>query len=197
MKTNPVRPLGIAAQFSRSVVAVLALLAGLTVLGVHPARASDETRKDDSNTQTAVALHWLADWDARNWEACWNGFSPEIKANIRLYKWDLAEGYYKDRLGGAQTRKYLRTESTLIPGNVVIVEFEVTFEHKGLRNEGVYLEKQPDGSWSVYALVNKPVNAMWPRQWGDVSAATPPLDIHWTPGLYANSLDSLGSTPGT
>jgi hypothetical protein len=165
-------------------------------MGVGPVRAAAEGVKDESNAQTAIALHWLADWDARNWEACWNGFSPEIKANIRLYKWNLAEGYYKDRLGGAQTRKFLRIESTLIPGNVVIVEFEVTFEHKGLRNEGVYLEKQPDGSWSVYALVNKPVSSMWPRQWGDVSAATPPLDIHWTPGLYSNSLDALGSTPG-
>jgi hypothetical protein len=168
--------------FSRFWPASVIPLFVIAAIAAGPMRAEGDVSKDDSAGLSAIALHWLADWDARNWAACWNAFSPDVKGNIRLDRWSLAEGYFKDHLGDLKSRKFAKVDSTLIPGDIVIVEFDSLFEHKGPRSEGIYLEKEPNGSWGVYALVNKPVTAEWPRQFGDVTAGSPPLDIHWAPG---------------
>jgi hypothetical protein len=172
-------------RFSRSLRAAIAPLLLIAAVGVRPVRGADANSNEDPSALSAIALHWLADWDARNWEACWNAFSPEIKGNIRLDKWSLAEGYFEDHLGKLRSRKFTKIETTIIPGDVEIVEFESSFEHVGNRSEGIYLQKGSKGSWSVYALVIKPMSAEWPRQYrDDSSAGSRPLELHATPGLF-------------
>ena len=133
---------------------------------------------------SAIALHWLADWDAKNWDACWNAFRPDVRLNIRvaLDRWDLRAKYFQEHLGKLNSRKFTGVESTIIPGDVVIVEFASSFEHVGPRSEGVYLARAADGAWSIYGFWNKSVTARWPRQWAyDLNAGAPPLDESFGP----------------
>lgn len=170
----------------------LFLIAVMAVCPVRTARAADS--KEDPGALSAVALHWLADWDAKNWDACLNAFRPDVRLNIReaLDRWNLRAKYFQEHLGKLNFRKFSKVESTVIPGDVVIVEFASSYEHEGPRSEGVYLSKTDDGAWSVYAYWNKPVTARWPRQYVDnLNAAAPPLDDSFGPKPFgANSQSS-------
>jgi hypothetical protein len=145
---------------------------------VPPTRAADSDASiADPSVVSAIASQWLANWNARNWEACWNAFSPDVRLNIKLYKWDIREGYYEDHLGKLISRKFLKVERTLIRGDVVIVEFESTYEHVGLRNEGIYLEMAGSTALGIYAMVNKPTSVEWPWLFGGDAAGSRPLEI--------------------
>jgi hypothetical protein len=155
----------------------LFLIAAMAIFPVRTASAADSD--EDPSVLSAISMNWLTDWDAMNWDACWNAFSPDVRLNIRvaLDRWDLRAKYFQEHLGKLNSRKFSKVESTIIPGDVVIVEFASSFEHVGPRSEGIYLEKLADGSWSVYGYWNKPVTTRWPRQWAyDLNAGARPLD---------------------
>jgi hypothetical protein len=134
----------------------------IAAASVQPARAADAAPGYDSRALSAIAMHWMSEWDAQNWASCWQEFCPLVQANERDFKWSLREFYHQEFLGKPLSRKFVNLERTMIRGEIVIVEFETTFEHKGLRSEGVYLEKESNGAWTIYAHWTKALTEEWP-----------------------------------
>ncbi len=153
-------------SFARFLPTWAAALAAVAVLFPAPARAAEGALNENPSILEPIATRWLADWDAGNWEVCWNAFSPQVQGNSRLDKWTVRETNLRYELGKALSRKFIQVDGTLFPGDVVvIVEFETTFEHKGVMSEGVFLKQEPNGTWSIAAHVIKAPDEAWPRDW--------------------------------
>jgi hypothetical protein len=151
---------------ARLLPAWAATLAAVAALVLPPVHAAGGALTENPSILEPIATRWLADWDAGNWEVCWNAFSPQIQGNSRLDKWTVRETNLRYDLGKAISRKFVQIDGTLFPGDVVvIVEFDTTFEHKGVMSEGVFLKQEPNGSWSIAAHVIKAPDEHWPRDW--------------------------------
>jgi hypothetical protein len=132
-----------------------------TTIAVRPLCAADAVAKDDTGMLVEIASRWLVDWDAANWAACFNASSPVAKGIGKFDQWSRNETRQQQILGKLISRKFNRVEDTFYRGEVVIVVFDTTFEHKGLCSEGVYLRKEPDGKWWYVRHLVKPPTQRW------------------------------------
>jgi hypothetical protein len=134
----------------------------VATIAVCPVRAANSDSKPVPAAIATTVSVWLAAWDAGDWTACWNGFSPAGQANMRLDKWSSHARSSQEILGKLQSRKFIGVEKTVLRGEVVRAVFDSIYAHRGLMSEGVYVEKQPDGSWKVSAHWTKAKTAPWP-----------------------------------